>query len=80
MATHSSGLAWRIPTDREAWWTIVHRAAKSWMDMNELEHTHTLHNPSSHRSQCTHKPHPEPQMCLHHAILILYPSCSLHHT
>ena len=41
MATHSSILAWRIPTDREAWCAIVHRAAKSWMDMTEHEHTHT---------------------------------------
>ena len=23
-------LAWRIPTDRGAWWATVHRAAKSW--------------------------------------------------
>ena len=29
MATHSSILAWRIPMDREAWWTSVHRVAKS---------------------------------------------------
>ena len=50
--THSSGLAWRIPTDREAWWTIVHRAAKSRMDMNEHEHTHT-HTAQSFISQVT---------------------------
>ena len=24
MATHSSILAWRIPSDRGAWWAIVH--------------------------------------------------------
>ena len=41
MAPHFSILAWRIPTDREAWWAIVHRAAKSGMDMTEHEHTHT---------------------------------------
>ena len=29
MATHSSILAWRIPTGREAWWTTVHGMAKS---------------------------------------------------
>ena len=34
MATHSSILAWRIPwmenqMDGEAWWTTVHRVAKS---------------------------------------------------
>ena len=29
MATHSSVLAWRIPTDRGAWRAIVHRVTKS---------------------------------------------------
>ena len=29
MATHSSILAWRIPTDREAWWATVHGVTKS---------------------------------------------------
>ena len=29
MTTHSSILAWRIPMDRGAWWTIVHGVAKS---------------------------------------------------
>ena len=29
MATHSSILAWRIPMDRGAWWTIVHGITKS---------------------------------------------------
>ena len=29
MATHSSILAWKIPTDREAWWATVHRVTKS---------------------------------------------------
>ena len=29
MATQSSILTWRIPMDREAWWTIVHSIAKS---------------------------------------------------
>ena len=28
MATHSSILAWRIPMDRGAWWTTVHRLAE----------------------------------------------------
>ena len=28
MATHSSMLAWRIPMDRGAWWTIVHGVAE----------------------------------------------------
>ena len=30
MATHSSILAWRIPTDRGAWRTTVHAVTKSW--------------------------------------------------
>ena len=29
MATHSSILAWRIPMDKEAWWTTVHGVMKS---------------------------------------------------
>ena len=29
MATHSSILAWRIPTDRGAWWATVHRVTQS---------------------------------------------------
>ena len=29
MATYSSILAWRIPTDRGAWWATVHGVAKS---------------------------------------------------
>ena len=29
MATHSSILAWRIPIDKEACWSIVHRVSKS---------------------------------------------------
>ena len=28
MATHSSILAWRVPTDRRAWWAAVHGVAK----------------------------------------------------
>ena len=31
MATHSSILAWKNPTDRGAWWATVHGVAKSWM-------------------------------------------------
>ena len=30
MVTHSSFLAWRIPMNRGACWTTVHRIAKSW--------------------------------------------------
>ena len=29
IATHSSVLAWRIPTDRGAWWATVHGVTES---------------------------------------------------
>ena len=34
MATHSSILAWRIPTDRGAWWATVHWVVEE-LDTNE---------------------------------------------
>ena len=30
MATYSSILGWRNPTDRGAWWATVHGVANSW--------------------------------------------------
>ena len=30
LATHSSILAWKIPTEKEAWWAIVYGVTKSW--------------------------------------------------
>ena len=41
MATHSSVLAWRIPTDRGAWWAVVHGVAESDMTERLSTHTHT---------------------------------------
>ena len=41
MAMHSSILAWRIPMDRGAWRSIVHRVAKSWTQLRRLS-TRTL--------------------------------------
>ena len=38
MATHSSILAWRIPTDRGAWWATVYGVSKR---HNIHRHTHT---------------------------------------
>ena len=35
MATHSSILAWRIPTDRGAWRAIVHGVRKSWTRLKD---------------------------------------------
>ena len=40
MATHSSILAWKIPMDKEAWWTIVHGVTKGWTRLNDnAEHS-----------------------------------------
>ena len=38
-ATHSSIVAWRVPMDREAWWAVVHRVAKSWAQLKQLSMT-----------------------------------------
>ena len=35
MATHSSILAWRIPTDRGAWWATVHGVTKSQTQLSD---------------------------------------------
>ena len=52
MATHLSILAWRIPMDRGAWRTTIHRVAKSqtqlkWLSMHGRTHTHTPENKHS---------------------------------
>ena len=40
-ATHSSILAWRIPSDKGAWWVTVHGVAKSQTQLrNEHFHFH----------------------------------------
>ena len=39
MATQFSILAWRIPIDRGAWQTTVHRVAKSWNQLSDYAHT-----------------------------------------
>ena len=44
MATHSSILAWRIPMDRGAQWSIVHRVAKNWTRLKQLN-THSRISP-----------------------------------
>ena len=40
METHSSILAWRIPTDRGAWWAAVRGAARSRTRLSD----HTQHS------------------------------------
>ena len=40
MATHFSGLAWRIPMDRGAWRAAVHRVAKGQTRLKRLN-THS---------------------------------------
>ena len=35
MATHSSMLARRIPTNRGAWWATVHGVTKSWTRLSD---------------------------------------------
>ena len=36
IATHSSILAWRIPTDRGAWWAAVYGVIQSWTRLKRL--------------------------------------------
>ena len=36
MATHSSIVAWRLLTDRGAWWAAVHGVAKSWTQLKRV--------------------------------------------
>ena len=38
MATHSTILAWRIPTDRGAWRAAVHGVAKNWTQLSDYSH------------------------------------------
>ena len=35
MATHSSILAWRISTDRGAWWATIHGVTKSQTQLSD---------------------------------------------
>ena len=59
MATHSSILAWRIPTDCRAWQAAVHGVAKSQTRLNNLTHTHSLDVPL-----CVHAKSLQPRLTL----------------
>ena len=48
MATHSSILAWRIPTDRGAWQAMVHGLAESDTTEGLSTHTHTHTHTQTH--------------------------------
>ena len=43
MATHSSILAWRIPSDRGAWWVTDYGVAKSQTQLSDI-HLHIFYN------------------------------------
>ena len=46
MATHSSIIAWRIPTDRGAWWAPVHGVTKSQTRQSDsAQHTYQVYSP-----------------------------------
>ena len=51
MATHTSILSWRIPTERGAWWATVHGIAE--LDTTEQlsMHTHTHTHTHTHASR-----------------------------
>ena len=50
MATHSSILTWRIPTDRKTWQAAVHGVAKSRTRLSDL----TFHFNALEREMATH--------------------------
>ena len=43
MTTHSSILAWRIPSDRGAWWVTDHGVAKSQTQLSDI-HLHIFYS------------------------------------
>ena len=42
MASHSSTLAWRIPTDRGAWWATVHEVSQSPTRLKQLSSSSSM--------------------------------------
>ena len=38
MATHSNTFSWRIPMDKEAWWTTVYEVAESQIWLSDEAH------------------------------------------
>ena len=52
MAPHSSTLAWENPTDRGAWWAVVHVVAKSQTRLSDF--TFTFHFYALEKEMATH--------------------------
>jgi len=53
MATHSSILAWRIPTDRGAWQATVHSVEKSQIQLSDkAQHSTVGHHRTLSRVSC----------------------------
>ena len=53
MATHSSILAWRIPTDRGAWQATVHSVEKSRTQLSDkAQHSTVGHHRTLSRVSC----------------------------
>ena len=42
MATYSSTLDWKDPMDGRAWWATVHRVAKSWTQLSDLNYIYSI--------------------------------------
>ena len=42
------------PMDREVWWAIAHRVAKSWTRLEQLSIQHVLKTRRNHRSECSY--------------------------
>ena len=54
MATHSSILAQRIPTNRGAWWAAVHGVAKSRTQLSDKAHSAVLVSGEQRRDSAIH--------------------------
>ena len=62
MATHSSILAWAVPTDREAWQAMAHSVEKSRMRLKRRMHAFVSVIPSYQVSTLTQQEHSSPHI------------------